>query len=144
MTEEKEKIPFYNKFVEQRKKISKDLIDVHAETKIPKKYLEAIESGDFDILPNVYIRLFLRTYADYLELESTQILNDYDIFMNIANQQLKTSGVTYIKKNLDIEHIPKPKIEKEDEKNSNSQILTETQSDDDYFFRPKKRANENR
>ena len=58
--------------------------------------------------------------------------------MNIANQQLKTSGVTYIKKNLDIEHIPKPKIEKEDEKNSNSQILTETQSDDDYFFRPKK------
>ena len=111
MTEEKEKIPFYNKFVEQRKKISKDLIDVHAETKIPKKYLEAIESGDFDILPNVYIRLFLRTYADYLELESTQILNDYDIFMNIANQQLKTSGVTYIKKNLDIEHIPKPKIE---------------------------------
>ena len=100
MTEEKEKIPFYNKSVEQRKNLNKDLVDISAETKVNIKYLRAIESGDFDILPNVYIRLFLRTYSDYLELNSDELLNDYDVFMNIANQQLKTSGVTYIKKNL--------------------------------------------
>ena len=136
MTEEIEKIPFYNKFVEQRKNINKDLVDISAETKINIKYLKAIESGDFDILPNVYIRLFLRTYADYLEINSEEILNDYDAFMNIANQQLKTSGVTYIKKN--IEHIPKPKKEIVNKDKQKDSSFSEIESDDDYFFRPSK------
>ena len=38
MTEEIEKIPFYNKFFEQRKNINKDLVDISAETKINIKY----------------------------------------------------------------------------------------------------------
>ena len=88
MTEEKEKIPFYNKFVEQRKKINKDLVDISAETKINIKYLRAIESGDFDILPNVYIRLFLRTYSDYLELHSDEILNDVFAIKNIVMSEV--------------------------------------------------------
>ncbi len=138
MTEEIEKIPFYNKFVEQRKNINKDLVDISAETKINIKYLKAIESGDFDILPNVYIRLFLRTYADYLEINSEEILNDYDAFMNIANQQLKTSGVTYIKKNIEIEHIPKPKKEIVNKDTQKDSSFSEIESDDDYFFRPSK------
>ena len=138
MTEEKEKIPFYNKFVEQRKRINKDLIDISAETKINIKYLRAIESGDFDILPNVYIRLFLRTYSDYLDLNSNEILNDYDSFMNIVNQQLKTSGVTYIKKKLIIEHIPKPKKDKI-KKNENEILdFNENETKNDYYFRPSK------
>jgi len=138
MTEEKEKIPFYNKFVEQRKKLNKDLVDISSETKINIKYLKAIESGDFDILPNVYIRLFLRTYSDYLELNSEELLNDYDIFMNIANQQLKTSGVTYIKKNIERDYTPKPKKEKVKKDESDNQNLTEGENNNDYFFRPSK------
>ena len=138
MTEEKEKILFYNKFVEQRKKINKNLVDISAETKVNIKYLEAIESGDFDILPNVYIRLFLRTYSDYLELNSDEILNDYDAFMNISNQQLKTSGVTYIKKKLKRDYTLKPKKEKVTKDESSTQSFTETESDNDYFFRPSK------
>ena len=138
MTEEKEKTLFYNKFIEQRKKINKDLVDISAETKVNIKYLRAIESGDFDILPNVYIRLFLRTYSDYLELNSDEILNDYDAFMNISDQQLKTSGVTYIKKNLKRDYTLKPKKEKVNKDESNTQSFTETESDNDYFFRPSK------
>ena len=138
MIEEKEKIPFYNKFVEQRKKLNKDLIDISVETKVNIKYLRAIESGDFDILPNVYIRLFLRTYSDYLELNSDELLNDYDVFMNIANQQLKTSGVTYIKKNLERDYTPKPKKDKVEKKESSTQNFTESESNNDYFFRPSK------
>ena len=138
MTEEKEKIPFYNKFVEQRKNLNKDLVDISAETKVNIKYLRAIESGDFDILPNVYIRLFLRTYSDYLELNSDELLNDYDVFMNIANQQLKTSGVTYIKKNLERDYTQKPKKDKIKKEERSAQNLTETESDNDYFLRPSK------
>ena len=138
MTEEKEKIPFYNKFVEQRKNLNKDLVDISAETKVNIKYLRAIESGDFDILPNVYIRLFLRTYSDYLELNSDELLNDYDVFMNIANQQLKTSGVTYIKKNLERDYTQKPKKDKIKKEERSAQNLTETESDNDYFLKPSK------
>jgi len=138
MTEEKEKIPFYNKFVDQRKKLNKDLVDISAETKVNIKYLKAIESGDFDILPNVYIRLFLRTYSDYLKLNYEEILNDYDIFMNIANQQLKTSGVTYIKKNLERDYTLKPKKEKVKKEKSSTQNFSEDENNNDYFFRPSK------
>ena len=35
-------------------------------TKINSKYIEAIESGDFNVLPTVYMRLFLRAYADFI------------------------------------------------------------------------------
>ena len=43
-------------------------------------YLESLENGEFDVLPNVYTRLFLRSYCDYLGLDSKEILDEYQIF----------------------------------------------------------------
>ena len=63
MTEDKDIIPFYSIFSETRKSQDISLIDIAEKTKINIKYLEAIENGDFDILPFVYIRLFLKTYS---------------------------------------------------------------------------------
>ncbi len=52
-------------------KISDDL-------KIQKKYLEAIEKGNFDILPGeVYLKVFLKAYADYLGINGREILEEY-------------------------------------------------------------------
>ena len=55
------------KFYEELKKIriSKkiSLKEISDYTKINNKYLESIENGNFTILPNVYIRLFLRSYC---------------------------------------------------------------------------------
>jgi len=48
-------------------------------TKINPKYLHAIESGDFKILPNVYMRLFLRSYAEFIEADAKQALDDYEL-----------------------------------------------------------------
>lgn len=46
------------------------LADVEAETRIRQRYLEALEQGDWDALPNRAVaRGFLRTYARFLKLE---------------------------------------------------------------------------
>ena len=130
MAEENKKIPFYTKFSEKRIETNKNLTDIADSTKINLKYLEAIELGDFDILPNVYIRLFLRSYAEYLELNAEEILNEYNEYINISNQQLKTSGVSYIKK--------KPKIEKKELPISKNKTTASESYSENYFFKPKK------
>jgi cytoskeletal protein RodZ len=48
------------------------------ETKIRKKYLEALEDGRPDILPGeVYVKGFLRSYANYLGLDGDALLASY-------------------------------------------------------------------
>ena len=130
MAEENKKIPFYTKFSEKRIETNKNLTDIADSTKINLKYLEAIELGDFDILPNVYIRLFLRSYAEYLELNAEEILNEYNEYINISNQQLKTSGVSYIKK--------KPKIEKKELPITKTKDINNEKYSENYFLKPKK------
>ncbi len=49
--------------------------DAERVTRIPRKYLEALELEDFGILPApVYARGFLRSYASYLGLEPKDLL----------------------------------------------------------------------
>ena len=60
------------------KKISiKELSDY---TKINSTYLEDLEAGNFNTLPNVYTRLFLRSYCDYIGVDSKEMLNQYEIY----------------------------------------------------------------
>ena len=48
------------------------LADVEEEIKIRSRYLEALETEEFDILPgNVYLFGFLRSYASFLGLDAT-------------------------------------------------------------------------
>ena len=47
-------------------------------TRISEKMLEAIEAGKFSVLPQTYIRAFLRAYARVLELNPEEILKRYD------------------------------------------------------------------
>ena len=49
-------------------------------TKINPKYLHAIEEGNFDIIPNIYMRLFLRSYAKYIDADYKQALVDYELY----------------------------------------------------------------
>jgi cytoskeletal protein RodZ len=48
-------------------------------TKVRIKYLEAIESGEFAVIPGeVYLKGFIRTYADCLGLDGAQVLLQYN------------------------------------------------------------------
>jgi cytoskeleton protein RodZ len=52
---------------------------VEERTRIRGAYLRAIEDEDWDRLPTpVYARAFLRTYAEYLDLDPEPILEQYD------------------------------------------------------------------
>ena len=48
-------------------------------TKINPKYLKAIEEGDFSVIPNIYMRLFIRSYANYIDADYKQALVDYEL-----------------------------------------------------------------
>ena len=48
-------------------------------TKINQKYIEAIECGDFNILPTVYMRLFLRSYVIFIGEDPIKALQDFEM-----------------------------------------------------------------
>jgi cytoskeleton protein RodZ len=55
-----------------------DISEVEAQTKIRAKYLRAIENEEWDLLPGpIYAKSFLRTYSDYLGLDSRMLLDEY-------------------------------------------------------------------
>lgn len=63
-----------------RKRKGVDLVEAELATKVRAKYLEALESGDFELLPNdIYTKGFLSAYAQYLGLEAKNIAEFYDL-----------------------------------------------------------------
>lgn len=49
------------------------------DTKIRVKYIQAMENEDFDVLPaGTYVKGFLRTYAEYLDLEAQLLIDEYN------------------------------------------------------------------
>ncbi|MFC5472083.1 helix-turn-helix domain-containing protein [Cohnella suwonensis] len=54
------------------------LEDVQEYTKIRKRYLEAIESGDYKVLPgSFYVRAFVKTYSETVGLDAEEVLRLY-------------------------------------------------------------------
>jgi cytoskeletal protein RodZ len=63
---------------EARMRARIDISEVETRTKIRAKYLRAIENEEWDLLPGpVYIKSFLRTYGDYLGLDSRMLIDEY-------------------------------------------------------------------
>ncbi len=54
------------------------LNDVEEKTKIRARYLEALETEQYEIIPGIaYVKGFLQTYAKHLELDPGEILALY-------------------------------------------------------------------
>jgi cytoskeletal protein RodZ len=63
---------------EARMRARIDISEVEAATKIRAKYLRAIENEEWDLLPGaVYIKSFLRTYGDYLGVDSRLLIDEF-------------------------------------------------------------------
>jgi cytoskeleton protein RodZ len=62
----------------QRAARNVSLTDIAAETRINQKFLEAIERGAFSVLPQAYIRAFLREYASAVGLTPDDVLRTYE------------------------------------------------------------------
>ncbi|WP_150267795.1 helix-turn-helix domain-containing protein [Paenibacillus tepidiphilus] len=54
------------------------LDDVQEVTKIRKKYLEAIEAGDYTVLPgSFYVRAFIKTYAEAVGVNPDELMEEH-------------------------------------------------------------------
>jgi hypothetical protein len=63
---------------EARMRARIDMSEVESRTKIRAKYLRAIENEEWDLLPGpVYAKSFLRTYADFLGLDSRMLVDEF-------------------------------------------------------------------
>ena len=55
-----------------------DMAEVETATKIRAKYLRALESEEWELLPGpTFVKTFLRTYAEYLELDARLLVEEY-------------------------------------------------------------------
>src|SRR5207248_7506115 len=55
-----------------------DISEVETRTKIRAKYLRALENEEWDLLPGpVYAKSFMRTYSDFLGLDSRMLLDEF-------------------------------------------------------------------
>ncbi len=90
----------------EQKNIS--LTDISAYTRINQRFLEAIESGKFSILPQTYIRAFLREYASAIEAPADDILRTYDSIVT------KRSPKAREKREPDSQPPPAPSTPKSD------------------------------
>lgn len=55
-----------------------DMTEVETATKIRAKYLRALENEEWDLLPGpTFVKTFLRTYAEYLEVDARLLVEEY-------------------------------------------------------------------
>jgi cytoskeleton protein RodZ len=63
---------------EARMRARIDVSEIEAQTKIRAKYLRALENEEWDLLPGpTFVKSFLRTYAQALNLDDKAILEEY-------------------------------------------------------------------
>lgn len=73
----------YESFAAALKKARVDkqisLMDISASTRINLKFLEALEEGNFSVLPQTYVRAFIREYADAVGYNVQEAMKQYDV-----------------------------------------------------------------
>ena len=79
--------PFYEELKSLREKQGIDLEEIHNRTKINLESLQAIESGQFDILPNPYVRLFIKAYAIEIGGDTNETLNQLEHHLNLMGKE---------------------------------------------------------
>ena len=95
---------------EARKRKGISIREAAEATKIRSDYLHKFESNQFDIkLPEIYVRGFLRTYANYLKLPADKIVSDYNALgLNSAPAQRGLNREVYGRMDLSVSSAAKP------------------------------------
>ena len=70
---------FFDALKSHRESKDIEISEICEFTKIHPRYIEAIESGDFNVLPTVYMRLFLRAYTNFIGADSAKALEDFEL-----------------------------------------------------------------
>ncbi len=108
------------RLVEARKQKNLTLDELQAMTKIQKRYLQAIEDGNLDILPGkFYARAFIKQYAEAVGLDPERLFDEYaseipkteteptEVPNSLSRRQRKKSTVSSQTSNLLASILPK-------------------------------------
>ncbi len=85
----------------ERKKKGLEIEDVEQATGIRRAYLNALEQGQYEVLPGeVYVKGFLRNYGNYLGLDGTHLVQLYTDSMKpaVVSQPVTPATTTVAKK----------------------------------------------
>ena len=63
------------------------LQDISAATRINVRFLEAIEQGEFDILPKPYVKAFIKQYARHIGFDEQKIIELFEEYKKQAEPQ---------------------------------------------------------
>jgi cytoskeletal protein RodZ len=88
--------------VEKRKEKSISLDELQAITKIQKRYLQAVEQGNYHLLPGkFYARAFIKTYAEAIGVSSTFVFDNFSSDLPTTLEKSAHDGLTRAKKKTD-------------------------------------------
>jgi cytoskeletal protein RodZ len=79
---------FLKKYKSQRNQQGITLEEIHSRTKISLTHLEALEQGNFDILPPAYTRLFFRAYVTEIGADPDAAMVDLDKLLSTDTKKL--------------------------------------------------------
>lgn len=77
---------FFEELKQERERRKITLAEISDATLINLKMLEALEQGDVNVLPQAYVRAFIREYAGVVGLDKQETLNKYDRWLAIHNK----------------------------------------------------------
>lgn len=70
---------FFENLKQKREEKGVTLEHINRKTFLPIQYLEAIESGKMEQIPEGYDRIYLKRYASEIGLDVEEVLRDYDV-----------------------------------------------------------------
>ena len=109
------KQPFHHILKQKRESQGIEIAEISEQTKINPKYFIAFEKGDFEVLPQVYTRLFLRSYAIEIGADPVKVLENFEIHTTGKIQPKEEIKITAPEISKDIDNNPKKSIFDEDE-----------------------------
>lgn len=95
------------------------ILQISNRTKIDPKFLNAIENADFDILPELYVRAFIKEFAQTVDLNPKEIIQKYELAktgeteksLNTIVEQISPTSLSVETKETnttELEENPKP------------------------------------
>ena len=110
---------FAEELKEKRETLGISISDLYEITRIDKNYLIEMEKGNFEIMPDVYMRAFIRKYADAIELDHTEIIKKYEAAQSGKTVDEKTNPESKSEAKEEISEF-------EDESESKIAVISET------------------
>ena len=118
---------FYKELKDLRIKSGIDLEEIHNRTKISLEALRAIESGQFNDLPQTYIRLFFRAYANEIGADENSTLSELDKFLagksKVGSQTKSNKTYQEIKKVVEKKDVDQIKPSSVNSKNIRTDMI---------------------